>query len=197
MDKIDQFLLPFENFNEFIVFFYLYFEYNNENMVKKFFGDIFKKTINVKLIADKFFSIFKLSSNEKNNTIPSTLNQLKFIIRKEKINFPPITKCIVCSKFLIFHKSNSKHLFALNGCKIQDFVSHICNLCNIIYNVSTFKKNGILYSYNSEIPIQFHETSKETVFDVDLLKNFDSHIVRNGVTFEGKSKLINNILEFH
>jgi hypothetical protein len=60
----------------------------------------------------------------------------------------------------------------------------MCKLCGITYTCDSYYQNNISYSYDVEM-ISLVVTSSQSVFEVQLLKDFDKHLVRNAITFSG------------
>ena len=54
--------------------------------------------------------------------------------------------------------------------------------------------SDISYMYKKKSQPKIFELSSQTIFDYRLLVNFDSHVNRNGMTFEGNDFNNGNIL---
>ena len=70
-----------------------------------------------------------------------------------------------------------------------------CHRCSIEYSFRNYTKcnSSFEYLYSSKITSDYLATSRETCFEIKLLKYFDEQIIRNGVTFEGFSDSYNSL----
>ena len=124
-------------------------------------------------------------STDVNSFLKFTKN-LEQLVEKNKVFICEASffNCKFCHNKLIYTTSSNCVVFTLNAPKKGLLRSKMCKLCGITYTCDSYYQNNISYSYDVEM-ISLVVTSSQSVFEVQLLKDFDKHLVRNAITFSG------------
>ena len=86
--------------------------------------------------------------------------------------------------------------FNMNGQEKIVNLKKICVRCNIIYDLDNFiNTDGQMYIYPNYINTSHIKLTKNICYDKLLLKSFDIHMVRSGITFDGYSVYFNRFYE--
>jgi hypothetical protein len=189
---MDEFLKPFENMQELFCFIYMItkteYQYDS-NLIRITYNSMFNKKMtneSIDLAIEKFFPRLMNSSL---SDLKSILTKIDYKIRnKIECIEPPIDQCIECHGRLLCHSSRIITHYTIRGPRMSRFCSRHCQNCEIAYNIDTLAKNNQSQYYSTET--DHFVLSNETVVESLLLRNLDAHIARNGVSFEGKYKIL-------
>lgn len=87
---------------------------------------------------------------------------------------------------------NNSVVFTNDGPKECIFKEKLCNYCEIYYECDSYTIDNKKFLYNPNENIDLIVTSKESVFEISLLKEYDKQLVRNATTFSGFSDVYND-----
>jgi hypothetical protein len=189
-------LYPLQNLHQFYSFIFLIQNSDEDlNYVSESFNSIYGTQYNVdsiSILKSKFLHLFSFDHSDL-NALFSNLS-LKALNKKQYL-LPPISQCISCKFFLEFSSTHKIIAYCFDSPKIMYFQVKRCARCNIDFSFRnyTYCSSSQSYLYPSSIKISHIATSKETCFEIKLLKYFNEQIIRNGVTFEGFTDSYNRL----
>ncbi len=187
--SLNQNIYPLDNLQQFFSLFYLIQEAEGDfSFVSQCFNEMYDTSydaVAINLLISKFLHLFRL---EKTG-LDDLFGKLKLMVTKKKQYLKaPIDKCIFCHLILISKPSLHKiTAYCFDMPKEMFYKDQWCQRCDINFNFRNYTKcnSGESFLYPSDFGLSFLATSRETCFELKLLRYFDEQIIRNGVTFEG------------
>ena len=194
---MNKLFFPLDSFKETFSVLYLVskFDANTEfdsltNAFNEVLGCNYKEK-QLKIAIDKYFNLMNLNLSIFKNLIKKIDDSA--CKKKKTICQAPFSNCKRCASSLkVENKILNCVVFTKNGPKEGYLLKKYCEFCNIYYecdNYSTVDKKKYIYNPNEDI--QLIMTSKETVFEISFLKEYDKHLIRNATTFSGFTDVYN------
>ena len=174
-------IYPLKNLQEFFGLIFLYLESDDDlKFVSNSFNDCFDTNYNdgdIELLLIKYLRLLKLNETG----LQEIFNKLKNKVNnKKQLIMPPVNRCLECKLLLsISSEKNEITAYCFDKPKIMLQMNKRCHRCSIEYSFRNYTKfnSSFEYLYSSKISSDFLATSRETCFEIKLLKYFDEQII--------------------
>lgn len=112
------------------------------------------------------------------------------LIKDELSKFPervkcPVQSCHECSSILETTETKSINTFNLECANHKLYEFKKCNNCTRKFDIEKWSLNSNV-NYYKNFQFSYCFLSTETAFDLKLIKDFDIHLLVNGISFKGK-----------
>lgn len=187
---IKSFIFPMLNFYQFFILIYLILV---EELDVSFIVDSINSLFNtsfgsymIQALIEKIEILCKIPFQH----LRELFQKAKDSVQEKKRLSPPLTKCINCDRILSLHNTSFVTVYGSINSKRMKIADFKCSQCSTFYSIDRFSIEKNFFFYPSIIEIKHFKISKITAFEVELLREYDEHLIRNGATFSGKN--VNN-----
>jgi hypothetical protein len=129
------------------------------------------------------------------NDFAAKIEKAKLFVKSLVKNVDTVSHCIRCSNVVSFKDKKTIPTYSYDGVTSINYAIRSCLPCSIDYFTDYYliKNNKYFYCYKINNDLQYLLTSKETSFEIKLLKWYDINLVRNSLSLSGFSDAYNDM----